>query len=69
MSRFAEWFKAQHGERESPQFAATDDNVLRVMIEGGQSARDELRRRQEWDGKHTSALWAWQARVSERQDS
>jgi len=64
MSKFMDWFVAQHGKRERDIYSKTDDEMLRIRINTGEAARDELRRRQLWDGKQTSALYAWQAHES-----
>jgi hypothetical protein len=62
---FADWFTAQHGERSSKTSAHVRDDELTIMIERGQAARAELARRELWDEKRQSALYAWQARDGE----
>lgn len=58
MSAFREWFEAQHGPRTgNPTMSDAD---LRNRIEAGKIAKRELRSREEWDRRQTSALYAWQ---------
>ncbi len=64
--KFGDWFVAQHGAR-SPHAAADTDDVLRQKIHMGEMAARELKRRQEWDARHESALYAWTARDVEMQ--
>lgn len=59
-SAFEQWFIHQHGKRPS-RFGQTDAE-LRTEVRVGEEAGRELRERQEWDQRWTSALWAWQAR-------
>lgn len=60
MSAFQEWFEAQHGRRR-PHANADSDDILRQKIHVGEMAARELKRRQEWDSRKESALYAWQA--------
>jgi hypothetical protein len=55
---FEEWFKKQHGPRVrwKPQ---TSDHDLAEMVELGQMADRELRDRQDWDHRNSSARYAW----------
>ena len=59
-SAFEQWFIKQHGKRPS-RFDQTDAE-LRTEIRVGEQAAAEMRERQEWDARWTSALWAWQAK-------
>ncbi len=58
-SDFLDWFIAQHGRREQ---SPGTDQMLRVLVQRGEEARAELARREEWDARQASALYAWQAR-------
>ena len=59
MSEFDDWFRRQHGAR---NLTSASDDELRERIIAGQQAEAELRRRQSWDERRTSALYAWTAR-------
>lgn len=61
-SEFAEWFNAQHGQRESGLFARHSDQMLRDDIQRGKMAAAALEARTLWDEKQQSAMYAWQAR-------
>jgi len=62
-SLFSDWFIEQHGprERKEPNGLVVDDDSLRAAIRHGEAAAEELRRREFWDAKRTSALYAWAA--------
>ena len=60
MSAFETWFIEQHGRRTNSAVSRTDAQ-LRELIHAGEEAARELRRRNEWDARHESALYAWQA--------
>ena len=60
MSEFTEWFEAQHGKR--PGSPKITDAKLREQEYDGLRAEAMLRRREEWDARFESALYAWQAR-------
>lgn len=61
-SRFSEWFEQQHGPRERGGLMANcSDAELKMEAMRGEAAMAELRRREAWDEKQTSALYAWQA--------
>lgn len=66
-SQFMEWFVAQHGprERDGSSSAASvlnaTDGELKTAISQGESAAAELRRREMWDARKESAIYAWQA--------
>jgi hypothetical protein len=57
-SEFAEWFVAQHGQRDN---IAVTDNDLSAAVRDGERAGSELARRRVWDKQFGSALSAWQA--------
>ena len=63
MSAFADWFERQHGQRKrsGPDGSVVNfsDADLRMAISLGAAAADELRRRELWDERRTSALYAW----------
>lgn len=59
-SAFLKFFVAQHGPRARD---ARSDEELRDAIAAGEWARQEMRARTEWDARHQSALYAWNARV------
>jgi hypothetical protein len=63
---FAEWFKAQHGERENGLLTECSDDRLRDAVRLGRQAEAELSARELWDEKQQSALYAWQARDAGR---
>ena len=63
MSAFARWFREQHGDRES---VPETDDTLRLLVSAGERARAELERRRDWDARHTSALYAWQIKDSNK---
>ena len=56
-SKFGEWFRAQHGPR--PGGIATDEALL-AEVRKGQIAEAILKRRERWDDRFQSALYAWQ---------
>lgn len=58
---FRGWFVAQHGERASRNSAHVTDDDLAIMIQRGKEAQAELTRRELWDEKRQSALYAWNA--------
>ena len=58
---FMDWFVQQHGPRERGGIMANcSDAELKMEAMRGEAARAELRRRELWDEKQTSALYAWQ---------
>lgn len=61
-SEFLEWFKAQHGHRESGLLVDHSEQRLRDEIQRGKMAEAELSARKLWDEKRQSALYAWTAR-------
>ena len=61
MSKFREWFEAQHGKRERGHHKGASDKDLSELIEAGKDAAFEMEKRWSWDNRWTSALWAWQA--------
>ncbi len=61
-SEFEQWFKAQHGPRESGIMAGYSEQRLRDEIQRGKIAEAELAARKLWDEKMQSALYAWSAR-------
>ena len=61
MSAFETWFIEQHGHRSNSAISPTDDQ-LRDMVHSGEQAARELKRRNDWDARKESALYAWQAR-------
>lgn len=63
MSAFATWFEAQHGPRQRRDEA---DEALEKMVRDGEAARAELIRRERWDERHTSALYAWQVKDQDK---
>ena len=62
-SEFAEWFVKQHGARVQSGMPNQTDQQLRDMVQAGKVAERLLACRNVWDEKHTSALYAWQARI------
>lgn len=64
MSAFVQWFEAQHGPRTGSPMVSDAD--LRERIEAGRIAKRELRSREEWDRRQTSALYAWQIRDDDK---
>ena len=67
-SIFDNWFEQQHGPRHrrgaSGSVVSHSDDELEMTVARGRAAQAELERRQMWDEKRTSALYAWQARKS-----
>ena len=61
-SEFDEWFVAQHRPRTYSGMPKHTDQQLRDMVQAGRVAERVLACRELWDEKHTSALYAWQAR-------
>lgn len=61
-SEFADWFKAQHGPRESGLLAGHSEQILRDEVQRGKIAAAELEARRLWDEKRQSALYAWTAK-------
>lgn len=61
---FSDWFIAQHGprERSGPTGSVVNysDDELKIAASRGEAAAAELKRRELWDEKRTSALYAWQ---------
>ena len=57
-SAFAEWFVAQHGQRNKTHLS---DRELHHAIEAGKAAERQLADRELWDQKEQSALYAWAA--------
>ena len=62
MSRFADWFEAQHGPRESHRYVDVADDVLNDQVAVGRGAKNEMVARRRWDARYESALYAWQVR-------
>jgi hypothetical protein len=62
-SEFSEWFVKQHGARVQSGMPNQTDQQLRDMVQAGKVAERLLACRELWDEKHTSALYAWQARI------
>ena len=62
-SDFEAWFIAQHGKR--PGLNLTDEQMLEAM-QIGDVMREKYLRRLDWYNRHTSALYAWQARDKPR---
>lgn len=63
MSEFANWFRAQHGNRPGsnvPTWKLLED-VQRARLKL-RSAEILLAAREEYDAREASALYAWQAR-------
>ena len=60
-SEFSDWFKQQHGPRESGLLSGYSDLRLRDEIQRGKMAESELAARALWDDKRQSALYAWKA--------
>ena len=58
-SEFAEWFKAQHGPRETGLLAGYSEQMLLDEVRRGKVAAAELEARSLWDKKRNSALYAW----------
>jgi len=56
---FADWFNRQHGKR--PSTIGIDRLCERIKFKRMELRADEelLARLEEWDGKRTSALYAW----------
>lgn len=61
---FSDWFVEQHGPRSrrgpSGSVANCSDDELKMAVSRGEAAAAELKRRELWDEKRTSALYAWQ---------
>jgi hypothetical protein len=64
MSKFDEWFKAQHGPRS--QMPRVTDQDLQNSIEAGNMARAEVRRRDLWDHARQSAMYAWSIKDADK---
>ena len=64
MSKFAKWFEAQHGKREKDgpigSVVNMTDGELQDIAGLGVAAAAELHRREQWDARRESALYAWQ---------
>lgn len=60
-SEFNDWFVAQHGERAKAFWGHTDLELVDIANRGD-AARDELGRRQVYDERKESALYAWQVK-------
>lgn len=61
--KFDEWFAAQHGPRvkwPAGSVVGYSDDDLRKIASRGKAAAAELRRRELWDARRESALYAWQ---------
>lgn len=61
-SEFMDWFVAQHSRRTDSGMPDHTDQQLRDMVQAGRVADRVLARRDLWDDKQTSALYAWRAR-------
>ncbi len=61
-SDFEAWFRDQHGLRLRSGMPNHTDQQLRDMVQAGRVAERVLACRELWDEKHTTALYAWQAR-------
>ena len=61
-SEFQAWFIDQHGPRLSSGMSSHSDRELNDMVRSGRSAERVLARRERWDEKQQSALYAWTAR-------
>lgn len=64
-SAFEKWFVEQHGGTRESQWWSESDHELEQIVLRGDAAKRELERRREWGVRHTSALYAWQAREHE----
>jgi hypothetical protein len=60
-SAFETWFIEQHGARENRDRGNRCDMELQSMVTTGKHAEIELARRELWDEKRQSALYAWTA--------
>ena len=65
---FSDWFETQHGPRTRSGPAGSmvnySDDELEMAKVRGEAAAAEIQRRQLWDEKRTSALYAWQVKHS-----
>ena len=61
MATFSDWFEQQHGKREKNRPDISDEE-LEDEVNRGQAAAAELHRRNAWDARRESALYAWQAK-------
>ena len=57
--KFEEWFESQHGPRSTGHLADFSDERLADWIKQGKYAQEEMRRREIWDARFGSALYAW----------
>lgn len=64
------WFVAQHGPRghSGPCGSVVNcsDEELRAAVWRGEAALAELRRRDVWDARKESALYAWQIKDADK---
>lgn len=65
-SKFNDWFVEQHKSREYGGMEAHTDEELRAMIYAGRRAERVLARRELWDEKFQSALYAYSWLVREQ---